>query len=232
MKVLPKVSVIVLSRDGKQLPEGILNQDYKDMELIKCKSDYKIYTTRNKIVKKANGDFILWIDDDAKIKQKDLITNMVKTFLKLEKKYCKVGAIQARRPWKKIVGETDYVCEGCLMIRKDTQLKYPFDESFCIMWGDVDLSYRLRNDGYKLFVIPEAEYHHPYSKPTKLKGYFYVRNGIVMNKRYGSTPAMKVLKINGFDLTIWKWFFLLPFLIIRHRTIKVVKAFFDGLKMT
>ena len=57
--------------------------------------------------------------------------------------------------------EVDQLMGSCLLLRRKTIQKIgTFDEEFPIFFNDVDLCYRIKNNGGKLFFLPEAKAFH------------------------------------------------------------------------
>ncbi len=110
--------------------------------------------------------------------------------------------------------EVPYLSGGACLLKIDVLDKIDlFDDSFFMYHEDVDLGWRLRLMGYKLFFNPEAVVYHKYSfKNSKLKYYFLERNRLI------------VLLTNYKLLTI---FFLLPMIILMEMGMWFF-AFYNG----
>ncbi len=65
--------------------------------------------------------------------------------------------------------EVDQPMGSCLMLRKDTlkQVGY-FDESFSMFFNDVDLCYRIKKAGWKIFFFPDAQVIHHKGASTRM----------------------------------------------------------------
>lgn len=171
------VEVIIVSQD-----EGILTKSSVNVRIIKL-SLPSMTRARNIGARNANGDFLLFLDDDV-IVQKGLIDNHVQNFSDP-----KVAAVCGRvitpgqqiEPGSKRVGkvgllgqvsggfsstirqEVDTVI-GCNMCwRRDVYLALGgVDENFTgnALREETDLSLRAKADGYKLIFEPKAVVEH------------------------------------------------------------------------
>ncbi len=96
-------------------------------------------------------------------------------------------------PNKTKVTEIDFA-SGCAMLCKTKVIKKlrGFDENFFLYFEDVDLSFRARKLGYKIYWIPESKIYHKVSATTLPKlgssviHYYDVRNALLLNKKHSS----------------------------------------------
>jgi GT2 family glycosyltransferase len=224
-KLNPKVSFVVVNYEGKKYLEKCFNSIYslsypqKNIEIIFVDNnsgdnsiDYinknfpEIKTIQNKVnnyctannlgIKKAKGDLIFLLNNDAYL-EKDCLEILVREIIK-EKKIGAVtgkillenGKIQStghvelpnfyfgdrgfmekdKGQYNKIE-EVKSVCFASVLIKKkcikDVGL---LDEDFIMYCEDVDFSIRARKKGWKLVYVPEAVVHH------KFRGTGYILN--------------------------------------------------------
>ena len=58
-------------------------------------------------------------------------------------------------------GEVDQPMGSCLMFRRETINQVGnFDETFAMFFNDVDLCYRIKKAGWKIFFFPDASVIH------------------------------------------------------------------------
>lgn len=89
--------------------------------------------------------------------------------------------------------EIDFA-SGCCMLCKADELKKVggFDENFFLYFEDVDLSFRLRNLGHKIYWVPNATIYHKVSATTLTKlgsaivHYYDVRNSLLLSQKHTS----------------------------------------------
>jgi len=88
--------------------------------------------------------------------------------------------------------KTEFVCGCAMLIHNRFLQKFGlFDPSYFSYWEDVDLSLRIRKEGYELFLVPQAKIWHKGSASTggymnPYAYYYSVRNAIYFVLKYGN----------------------------------------------
>lgn len=71
--------------------------------------------------------------------------------------------------------EVDWVSGACMVIRRDVmQAVGAFDERFFLYWEDTDLCRRIRDAGWKVVYLPEAEVIHSVGKSSSTRPFFSI----------------------------------------------------------
>jgi len=88
------------------------------------------------------------------------------------------------------IQEVDWVLTACLMIRREVLEKTGyFDEKYKMYFEDVDLCYRVRKAGYKVFYYPDAVvvHHHQRESAKKFskKTIWHIQSAIRFFNKYG-----------------------------------------------
>lgn len=176
---MPKVSVIIPTLDGscggnvERLLGDIKKQTFKDLEVILIKGVRPNGRARNEGVKKARGDYLVFMDDDTILGHERVIENLIAPLVKDEK----VGMTGASAmypkdlPWlqrtfaqirggefpivKEIV-DTDYAQHACCALRKEVYEEVGWESEDLITGTDDDLRQRLHRAGYRVVIIPET----------------------------------------------------------------------------
>ncbi len=91
-------------------------------------------------------------------------------------------------------GRTDWCSACCMLMRRDLFLESGgFDEIFFMYGEDVDLSFRLRDRGYKLLYLDSAVCVHHDSEKSKAaileRSFHMIRSGLLLRARYSSTRS-------------------------------------------
>lgn len=91
--------------------------------------------------------------------------------------------------------EVDWVSGGAMMVQKDLFQKIGgFDERFFMYFEDIDLSKRLRQEGFKIYWTPEAKLYHVEGGAEKV-----YKN---TKKRYYTSQRKYYSKYAG---SVWSW---------------------------
>jgi len=88
---------------------------------------------------------------------------------------------------------------ACLLTRRDILAKAGgFDERFFLYFEDIDLCYRIRGLGLRLFLVPEAEIKHVGGASTSavslFSRYHYRRSQLYFYRKHGSALSRSALK--------------------------------------
>jgi len=220
-----KISVIILTYNREEslrkVIENILEQSYKDIEIIiidndtskKLKLNYpktKYFHQKQNLgvpagrtygASKAIGDIFVFLDDDAFFVGKDNFQTILKKFedptigalvFKIKNFYAD-KIIKAEFPHKDLSKQDEeflvsrFIGAGHALTRKAFGLGYDFNlKKF--WFEELDLSYKIINDGYKILYTPEIKIIHKQSPsgrlPNKEKFYAMVYNKIYITTKY------------------------------------------------
>jgi GT2 family glycosyltransferase len=197
----PVVSIVIPTRDAwgrgwfPKLIKQIDEQTFKEWELIIVKGDAIPSRAINAGVAVSKGKYILTLDDDSQLPQRETIENMVKVM----ESDAKIGAVGAGKPippyanWlsRRIMAElsrqmipvveritdSDMAEQGCLLLRKDIFEEIGGENEFLFRGTDPYLRNMMRKAGYRVVVAPKTYYYH--IPPHTLRGFikFAFRNG-------------------------------------------------------
>lgn len=113
------------------------------------------------------------------------------------------------------VRAVDHIMAAAILIRSQAVVDAGmFDEKFSINYNDLDLSYRIRQKGWKIIFYPETQVVHHHSKTTKMMNKqfelfleLYANVFYYFKKHYGkySVVLYKLLMIFGFSLRTIFW---------------------------
>jgi len=206
-----KVSVIIPSLDGHRdgnidiLKHQILSQTLKPIEIIVVSGIHPNGKARNEGVKKASGDFYVFIDDDATLGNENVIENLIKPFLERNdvgmtgpsqlipddsNKFQISAARQIPRslfPVQSSIVDSDMVCHMCLAMPAKLFKEVGWENPDIVSGTDPDLRVRVRRAGYRICVVPQTWAYHP--MPKNLGGlmklaYFKGRNSAIVRKTH------------------------------------------------
>lgn len=207
----PKISVIVPSFDGfrggnvEKLKEQLNAQTIKPHEIIVVIGVSPNGKARNEGVKKASGDFYVFIDDDVTLGHDRVLKNLVKPFLEKtnvgmtgpsqlipedSNRFQRVASKQIPRslfPVQTKLVDSDMVTHMCLCMPAELFKKVGWENPDIIAGTDPDLRYRVRKAGYRVCVVPDTWAYHPmpetFWKLMKLS-YIKGKNSAIVRKTY------------------------------------------------
>ena len=182
------LEIIVIDNGSIKRTKDLLAEYADRLSLITLKEDHGACMPRNLGAKKASGEYLLFLDSDALLVQKDAISNSVNilndnTSLgavggvafsdeKLEKlqhaqlKFKSPFEIDEQRKMsvpKSLCLDIDYIQTDFMMIKKKVFHDVGgFDHFFRYYPEDVDLSFRVLHLGYQIGISPEIKYCHQY----------------------------------------------------------------------
>ena len=176
-----------------ELLERLKCQDLS-MEIIRSESNVGFGSANNKGVQRGRAKCILLLNPDAEL-NKDTLRRLVGHAVLVER--LGFGAWEPKQQpyehpkvYDPVTLETEWVSGACcLILREAFERVGGFDENIFLYGEDVDLSWRLRAEGYKLQAVSEAEItHDSYAGPGEIKSAQFcnsvVSNGILRHK-YG-----------------------------------------------
>lgn len=181
----PLVSVIIPSLDGyrggnvPKLLDDLRQQTFQDFELLIVKGVSPCARAHNEGVKQAQGDIIVFFDDDITLGHNKVIENLVQPLL-TDKTIGITGASQlippdANRfqrlctnqfsrfqfPVVRQMIESDMATHAAMAIRRNVFRKVGGENENLIYGDDPDLRARVRKTGYKIVVVPDTWVYHP-----------------------------------------------------------------------
>jgi len=169
----PLISALTTKRETDKImfPESLKNQTYPNIEWIVMEDKYKkgVNYLRNKLVKKAKGDYIFWFDNDLKLEE-DYLFNLM-TVLQQNPNcdyaysdYRREGVITGvskAKPFSyQFLKETNYI-SGCSLIRKSI---FPELDTSIERLQDWDWWLELAEKGYYGVYVPETFFTAYYNK--------------------------------------------------------------------
>ncbi len=129
-----------------------------------------------------------------------------------------LGFRRSNKSLEKNVYVTDWVV-GCMMLipRKIFEVFGGFDENFFAWCEDVELSIRIRKNGYSLLLVPESKIFHKVSRSIGVRSplayYYFARNSLLLRKKHlGKTGQIFFL---AYFLS--SWFFRCCVFLLRRR---------------
>ena len=146
---------IILIDDGSEIP---IQAKTDKIKLIRHARSLGIISCRNKLASLARGEFLVFLDDDVILDDKDLFQKAMK-ILKADPKIGALGINQRGmdgtwldlQPAKKIAGTAQVYFGWAHIIKQSAwEVVGPFREAFDYGWEESDFSLRLWNKGYKV----------------------------------------------------------------------------------
>lgn len=122
--------------------------------------------------------------------------------------------------------ETDYLAGSCLLLRRDVvELIGLFNEQFFMYWEEVDLSFRIKRNNFRLLSTTRTSVIRKDNALSKnFNMYFYMtRNVILMKKIHKSISLFNLIKVL---LNMLKISFMNSY---RFKNIKYLTVYFKGL---
>jgi len=206
-----KISIIIPSFDGvrngnvDKLKKDLDSQTLKPHEIILSIGISPNGKARNEGVKKASGNYYVFIDDDVTLGCSDLLEKLIVPFL--EDKTIgmtgpsqlipedsnwiqKIAAKQMPRsvfPVQNQLVDSDMVTHMCLCMPAELFKKIGWENPDIIAGTDPDLRHRVRQAGFRVCVVPECWAYHPMPETfAKLMRLSYVKgkNSGIVRKQF------------------------------------------------
>ncbi len=164
----PAEELIVVDNSDKEPAEEFfkgLNLPLK-LKYIKTKNNIGFGSGVNKGAKHAKGEFILVVNPDTKLK-----SNTLELLAKVLHAYKDVGLVEPMQIpfehpkfYNPVTLEPVWSSGCCFLVRKEVfeRLK-GFDENIFLYAEDVDFSWRVKGEGFKLKYIPTAKIYHDFT---------------------------------------------------------------------
>lgn len=206
-----KISVIIPSFDGirggnvDKLKKDLDAQTLEPYEIILSIGISPNGKARNEGVKKASGNYYVFIDDDVTLGCSDLLEKLIIPFFEDKNVGMtgpsqlipedstwlqKVAAKQMPRsefPVQKQLVDSDMVTHMCLCMPAELFKKVGWENPDIIAGTDPDLRHRVRQAGFRVCVVPDCWAYHPMPETFyKLMRLSYVKgkNSAIVRKEY------------------------------------------------
>jgi len=118
---------------------------------------------RNEIFRKAKGEYILFLDDDTQILQKDFLHKALELFKHTDADIimpCAYGIASDKMPHYHYLDNYSFAARCCLYKKSILDEVGVFRENITA-YEDIDLGIRMRLRKAKILKTPLLEYHHP-----------------------------------------------------------------------
>jgi len=246
------IEIIVLDDNSEEIFYGKIKQEFDDPRIrcIRSNSTLGVAAGRNRLAKEAKGDYLIVLDDDARFRYKDSIEKVVNLFnihddvgllafkivdiIDNEERGMRIPFPRnAIRKNPEILNESQlvsyYLGGGHSMKKEVFDICGLYPDNLFFGGEELDLSYRILENGYKLFYVPDIvvdhfpDYTEVLSRATSSKYlYFTIRNKIWINYKY--LPWFPFI-VNS---AIWI-FILLASSITKGSFLELVKGIKDGI---
>lgn len=183
-KIKPEASIIIPSRDGYRdgnvpnLLKDLKKQDFNCFEIIIVINASPCGRAHNIGVKKASTENIIFMDDDVRLRDNNLVSKLVEFISKSEigicgasqnippdsnrfQRQCAAQISRAEFPEVKEFTETDMATHACMAIKKETYEQTGGEPGEMFRNDDSYLRYKVKSKGLKTGVIPRAVVYHP-----------------------------------------------------------------------
>lgn len=142
------------------------------------------------------------------------------------------GAGEIDRGQHNEIRETDYVPGSCLLIKRETIERIGLlDASYYCYWEETDYCMRAKSVGFRSVYCSKATIWHKISQSasrvTGLSNYYMVRNRFQFMRKYATKAQLLSFQLWLFCVELWLHSSLL---LIRHRDVKALGAFYRGIK--
>ena len=166
-----------------------------DFQIFSGAKNYGFGIANNKAAKNAKSEYLFFLNIDCEI--------YTDTLSKISKKISncsdeKIGIFELRQEifehpkyYDPITGYTKWSSGACFVMKRDLFNSIGgFDKNIFLYCEDVELSYRLRKNGYKLKYFNDVSIiHYSYSKPYEFKKSQFVNsvpNNLYLRLKYGN----------------------------------------------
>lgn len=152
----------------------------------------------NCAAKLGNSEYILFLNIDTEIE----VDTLSKLEYELDNSYSEIGAWELRqKPYEHpkffdpYTGYTSWASGACLIVRRDLFTKiHGFDSMLFMYAEDVEISWKIRKNGYKIKYLPHIPItHYSYETPNAFKETQYIYsliNNLYLRYKYGSFKEM------------------------------------------
>ena len=225
--------IIIIDNNSSDQTSSIIKNKFPNIRVYKTMKNLGTSYTRNAAINLSNGEKILFLDSDVYIKDNNTLSNMIN---KLDNNIHVLGGEAIISEQNTIIGKKrlklyengmvkGFIDNGKKMKEVDvlatcnllTKKKYledvgGFDHYFFFYLEDIDLTYRMKKKGYKLFVIDECKIVHYFSQKNRFNNYFKSsRNRVYFLIKNFKLSNVLLLPINDliylFDINSFKKFY-------------------------
>lgn len=198
---------IICLDNGSEKPLSITEIDYLHIKVFRSNTNIGLTGGRNFLAKRALGEWLFFIDDDAFIPEDTFFLNFV-NFIK-EYNNPKMAAIACNileyyKPWRNLspfptrylkkinlkkTVRCSYYLGGAHFIKREIFAELGGYDENLFFWGEeLDFSYKLINKGYEIYYNPDLLVIHKASETKNLNGaaerFYFLRNKIYINYKY------------------------------------------------
>jgi len=166
-------------------------ESFQKAEIIQLKENTGFAAGNNEGIKKSKGEFVVLVSQDVWV-EKNFLSELVKTMQEKPEAGI-VGA--AEHPYdgtipkaKKIV-ESSWMGGGAMMIRRKALEEELFDENYFAYCEDMDLSWRMKMKGWRIFLNTASIWHHAGFDRSDISSWaaaIAIRNRVLLLLTYGS----------------------------------------------
>lgn len=147
----------------------------------------------NSNLEKSQSQFILVTNIDLEFEANTLVTLLKEASndsLDVASWECRQKPFEHPKDYNPVTGETLWSSSACVLLRVSAMRAIGGYEQMLFMYGeDVELSYRLRDSGYKLKYVPKASvWHHTYEEAAQFKPLQFLGStlaNVLLRCRYG-----------------------------------------------
>lgn len=143
---------------------------------------------------KGNSEYVFFLNHDTKL-DKDSLENMKKEIANSSKEFAmwefRQKPYEHPKYYNPITGETSWSSGACFIIKREIFKKVEgFDKKIFMYAEDVDLSWKVRLEGYKIKYVPKATLtHYCYKEAQEIKPIQYynsIINNLNLRLKYGN----------------------------------------------
>jgi rhamnosyltransferase len=244
-KYLSFVDKCIIVDNSNKDNSFLINKKFKKIVYIPNLDNFGIAKALNIGCKKAKSigfNWVLTMDDDSFFDKKnyDNYLREVKKIIKEDKKAVSFSPNFSKNKSSPFSKVNRIITSGNLIKLSVLNSIGYYREDLFIYEVDIDLSYRLFNQGYKLYELHNIQMHHNiFDSPLKLNlffkeynirkkdspesKYYLLRNGLLMNKEYFNIRKNEFFKYYFFPLRL-----LIKIILFEEKKIKKLKYFFRG----
>ncbi|MFC5446850.1 glycosyltransferase family 2 protein [Paenibacillus aestuarii] len=193
-----KLNLIFVDNNSKDNSAKIVNEysgkdEFGSFKYIGLKENLGFGTANNIGVQQGNSPFVFLLNIDTKITE-DCLSKLQAVIAKSD---WNTAAWELRqfpyehpKAYDPITLETSWCSAAALVVRRELFIEVGmFDSNIFMYCEDVDLSWKLRANGYKLLYVPQCVvYHFSYSLPDEVKPnqlYNATFNNLMLRYKYG-----------------------------------------------
>lgn len=205
---LDSIELVIVDNGSK---DGTADKVYRNIDKYKDKLHIHFIDTKknngfgkgvNIGVKSAseNARYVLLVNPDCQLYQNTIEELVSAAQATLEHNYrlweCRQMPYEHPKHYSPVTLETSWSSGACCLIHKETFEKIGgFDQNIFLYMEDVDLSWRIRMNGYQLMYVPFAKVRHDtYDEARQVKSTQYYNSvlyGLYLRLKYGSLSDIR-----------------------------------------